>query len=67
MIFLCEGVYLAILHPNNDTNPKPLPFPKGQGMLPLLLGARNRYAIRMADQSGLRQVYAGWDRLTIAC
>ena len=56
MIFLGEGVYLAILHPNNDTNPKPLPFPKGQGMLPLLLVARNRFALRLAGHQSPRHV-----------
>ena len=66
MIFLGEGVYLAILHPNNDTNPKPLPFPKGQGMLPLLLVARNRFALRLAGLQSPRHGCAGWDRLGIA-
>ena len=51
----------------------PLRFPRlrgtetsGKKRETALLGARNRYALRLADQSGLRQVYAGWDRLTIA-
>ena len=42
-------------------------LPSGKKRETTLLGARNRYALRLADQSGLRQVYAGWDRLTIAC
>ena len=42
-------------------------LPSGKKRETALLGARNRYALRLADQSGLRQVYAGWDRLTIAC
>ena len=66
MIFLGEGVYLAILHPNNDTNPKPLPFPKGQGMLPLLLVARNRFALRLAGLQSPAPCFAGWNRLGTA-
>ena len=71
MIFLGEGVYLAILHPNNDTNPKPLPFPKGQGMLPLLLVARNRFALRLAGLKSHRHGCAGetaWElQLIVYC
>ena len=42
-------------------------LPSGKKRETALLGARNRYALRLADQSGLRHGCAGWDRLTIAC
>ena len=32
-----------------------------------LLGARNRYALRLADHQRSSPCYAGWDRLIIAC
>ena len=32
-----------------------------------LLGARNRYALRLADHQRSSPFCAGWDRLTIAC
>ena len=37
--------------------------PSGKKRETALLGARNRYALRLADQSGLRHGCAGWDRL----
>ena len=38
-------------------------LPSGKKRETALLGARNRYALRLADQSGLRHGCAGWDRL----
>ena len=32
-----------------------------------LLGARNRYALRLAGHQSPRHGCAGWDRLTLAC
>ena len=41
----------------------PCPLSSGAREETALLGARNRYALRLADQSGLRHGCAGWDRL----
>ena len=41
---------------------KPL-FPQEREDVTALLGARNRYALRLADHQRSTPVYAGWDRL----
>ena len=38
-------------------------LPSGKKRETALLGARNRYAIRLADQSKVSPGFAGWDRL----
>ena len=45
---------------------KPL-FPQGREDVTALLGARNRFALRLADHQRSSPDCAGWDRLTIAC
>ena len=52
----------------------PLRFPRsrgtetsGSGDVTALLGARNRYAIRLADHQRSSPGCAGWDRLEITC
>ena len=42
-------------------------LPSGKKRETALLGARNRYALRMADHQRSSPYFAGWDRLTIAC
>ena len=41
----------------------PSPSSSGSGDVTALLGARNRYALRLADQSKVSPDSAGWDRL----
>ena len=41
--------------------------PSGEREETALLGARNRYALRLADHQRSSPYCAGWDRLTIAC
>lgn len=43
---------------------KPL-FPQGQEDVTALLGARDRYALRLADHQRSTPVFAGWDRLAL--
>ena len=38
-------------------------LPSGKRKETALLGARNRYALRLADHQRSTPVYAGWDRL----
>ena len=45
----------------------PSPSSSGSGDVTALLGARNRYAIRLADHQRSAPDFAGWDRLAIAC
>ena len=45
----------------------PSPSSSGSGDVTALLGARNRYALRLADHQRSSPCCAGWDRLTIAC
>ena len=45
----------------------PSPSSSGSGDVTALLGARNRYALRLADHQRSTPDCAGWDRLTIAC
>ena len=55
-----EGFFenLPVLpYPQGKLHLSPRPsHPQGRGRKPLLLVARNRYALRLADQSGLRQI-----------
>ena len=41
----------------------PSPSSSGSGDVTALLGARNRYALRLADHQRSTPDYAGWDRL----
>ena len=43
---------------------KPL-FPQGREDVTALLGAQNRYALRLADHQRSSPCYAGWDRMGI--
>ena len=45
----------------------PDPLSSGAREKTALLGARNRYALRLADHQRSSPCYAGWDRLIIAC
>ncbi|MQN83568.1 hypothetical protein [Segatella copri] len=45
---------------------KPL-FPQGREDVTALLGAQNRYAIRLAGHQSPRHGCAGWDRWAITC
>ena len=45
----------------------PSPSSSGSGDVTALLGARNRYAIRLADHQRSSPGCAGWDRLEITC
>ena len=45
----------------------PYPLSSGAREKTALLGARNRYALRLADHQRSSPCYAGWDRLIIAC
>ena len=40
-------------------------LPSGKKKETALLGARNRYAIRLAGHQSPRQVFAGWDRQAV--
>ena len=45
----------------------PSPSSSGSGDVTALLGARNRYAIRLADHQRSAPDCAGWDRLGTTC
>ena len=45
----------------------PSPSSSGSGDVTALLGARNRYALRLADHQRSSPGCAGWDRLEITC
>ena len=68
---LKEGVFSKITPSlftlKEGSTSHPYPLSSGAREETALLGARNRYALRLADHQRSSPDYAGWDRLTIAC
>ena len=63
-----EGVFLPLrLSCKESSTFSPSPSSSGSGDVTALLGARNRYALRLADHQRSSPDCAGWDRLIIAC
>ncbi|MGE9980591.1 hypothetical protein, partial [Prevotella sp. SGI.167] len=66
-----EGVfsktYPSFLTLKEGSTSHPCPLSSGAREKTALLGAQNRFAIRLADHQRSSPVFAGWDRLGTAC
>ena len=60
---ICSKTYSSFLTVKEGSTSHLGLLPSGKKRKTALLGARNRYAIRLADQSKVSPYCAGWDRL----
>ena len=57
--------YPSFLTVKEGSTSHPAPLSSGAREETALLGARNRYALRLADHQRSTPCYAGWDRFTV--
>ena len=67
MWYLFSKTYLSFLTVKEGSTSHLGLLPSGKKRETALLGAQNRYALRLADHQRSTPNCAGWDRLEIAC